>query len=117
MKMIAPLLLVLTLVPLASCAPKVNDPADVQAVTQTMEDYFKASSINDTAASVAMTTDRTILFEPHMTPLVGKEAIGKLHQAFLDQFAIDAKGPVTGVRVFSDAAIESLVGEVSSSSV
>ena len=117
MKTIAPLLLVLTLVPLAACAPKVNDPADVQAVTQTMEDYFKASSINDTAASVAMTTDKTILFEPHMAPLVGKEAIGKLHQAFLDQFAIDAKGPVTGVRVFGDAAIESLVGEVSSSSV
>jgi len=44
MKAVASVLLVLTLVPLSACGPKVNDPAEVQAVKQTMETYAKASS-------------------------------------------------------------------------
>jgi ketosteroid isomerase-like protein len=40
-----------------------------------------------------------------MAPLVGREAIGKLHQTFLDQFAMDAKGPAVDVRVVGDLAV------------
>jgi ketosteroid isomerase-like protein len=40
-----------------------------------------------------------------MTPLVGKEAIGKMHQAFLAGFDTDAKGPATEVRVAGDLAV------------
>jgi ketosteroid isomerase-like protein len=50
-------------------------------------------------------TDRTILLEPDMKPLVGKEAIGKMHQAFLAAFDIDAKGPATDVRVAGGLAV------------
>jgi uncharacterized protein (TIGR02246 family) len=94
-----------------ACAPRVNDPADVQAVRKTMDDYFESSTINDTGAAVAMMTEKTILFEPHMKPLVGKDAIGKMHEAFLSQFKTDAKGPAVDVRVVGDAAIVSMAAE------
>ena len=105
MKTMCSLALVIALAAAAACAPKVNDPADVQAIRQLMDGYFKAASAKDSAALDAVLTDRTILLEPHMAPLVGKAAIGKMHQAFLDNFDIDAKGPATDVRVAGDLAV------------
>jgi uncharacterized protein (TIGR02246 family) len=89
----------------SACAPKVNDPADVQAVKDLMDGYFKAASAKDPAALEAVLTDKTILFEPHMKPLAGKEAIGKMHEAFLAGFDTDAKGPAIDVRVAGDLAV------------
>jgi uncharacterized protein (TIGR02246 family) len=105
MKTICSLAIALVLVSASACAPTLNDPADVKAVTQLMEGYFQAASANDPAALRALLTDRTILFEPHMAPLVGQDAIGKMHDAFTSQFGIDAKGPVAGVRVVGDLAV------------
>lgn len=87
------------------CAPRVNDPADVQAITQLMDSYFKAASTKDSAALEAVLSDKTILFEPHMAPLAGKDAIGKMHMAFLDNFDTDARGPAVDVRVAGDLAV------------
>jgi hypothetical protein len=50
-------------------------------------------------------TDKTLLLEPHTAALVGKDAIGKLHTAFLASFDTDAKGPATEVRVAGDLAV------------
>ena len=105
MKRIPSLLLALSLLTAAACAPKVNDPADVQAIRQLMDGYFKAASAGDSAALQAVLTDKTILLEPHMAPLVGKEAIEKMHQAFLGNFKTDAKGPAVDVRVTGDLAV------------
>ena len=105
MKTMCSLALVIALAAASACAPKVNDPADVQAIRQLMDGYFKAASAKDSAALDAVLTDRTILLEPHMAPLVGKAAIGKMHQAFLDNFDTDAKGPATDVRVAGDLAV------------
>jgi uncharacterized protein (TIGR02246 family) len=88
-----------------ACAPKENDPADVQAIRALMDGYFKAASTKDPAALEAVLTDKTILLEPHMAPLAGKDAIGKMHQAFLDRFDTDATGPAVGVRVRGDLAV------------
>ena len=66
MKAVSSVLLVFALVPLSACAPKVNDPADVQAVKQTMEAYTKGIVAKDAPASVAMMTDKTAYFEPHL---------------------------------------------------
>jgi uncharacterized protein (TIGR02246 family) len=104
-KTITAALLVLALALASACGPRVNDPADVQAITQLMEGYFKSASAKDPAALHAVLSDQTILFEPHMAPLVGKDAIGKMHEAFMGQFGIDAKGPVAGVRVVGDLAV------------
>jgi uncharacterized protein (TIGR02246 family) len=105
MKTVVSFVLGLALAAAAGCAPKVNDPADVQAIRTLMDGYFKAASDKDPAALQAVLTDKTILFEPHMKPLAGKEAIGKMHEAFLSQFKTDAKGPVADVRVVGDLAV------------
>ena len=105
MKTLCSLALVLALATASACAPKVNDPADVEAIRQLMDGYFKAANAKDSAALDAVLTDRTILLEPHMKALVGKGAIGKMHQAFLAGFDMDAKGPATEVRVAGDLAV------------
>jgi uncharacterized protein (TIGR02246 family) len=105
MKTMTSLALVLALAAASACAPKVNDPADVQAIKNLMDGYFAAANAKDTSALDAVLTDRTILFEPHMAPLTGREAIGKMHSAFLGQFDTDAKGPAVDVRVIGDFAV------------
>jgi uncharacterized protein (TIGR02246 family) len=99
------LALVVVLATASACALKVNDPADVEAIKQLMDGYFKAATAKDPAGLEAVLTDKTILLEPHMKPLVGKDAIGKLHTAFLASFDTDAKGPATAVRVAGDLAV------------
>jgi uncharacterized protein (TIGR02246 family) len=105
MKTLSSLALMLALAAASSCAPRLNDPADVQAIRQLMDGYFKAANAKDSAALDAVLTDKTILLEPHMKALVGKDAIGKMHQAFLAGFDMDAKGPATEVRVAGDLAV------------
>jgi uncharacterized protein (TIGR02246 family) len=105
MTRISALALVLALAFSSACAPKVDDPGDIEAIRQLMDGYFKAASAKDSAALDAVLTDKTLLLEPHMKPLVGKEAIGKMHQAFLAAFDIEAKGPATEVRVAGDLAV------------
>ena len=91
--------LALALVPLSACAPKVNDPADVQAVKQTVEAYAKGFLAQDAPASVAMMTDKTAFFEPHMPAMTGKDAVAKFHQMLFDQFNIEITPVVTDVQV------------------
>ena len=105
MRTVASLLLVLALLLLPACAPKANDPADVQAIKALMDGYFKAANAKNSSALDAVLTDKTILLEPHMKPLVGRDAIGKMHQAFLDNFDMDAKGPAVDVRIAGDLAV------------
>ena len=62
------------LAPLAACAPRANDPADVQAIKQLMSDCLKAISAGGAAAVVAAMTDKTAWLEPHTAPLVGRDA-------------------------------------------
>lgn len=105
MKTIASAALILALALASACAPKVNDPADIEAIRQLMDGYFKAASAKDASALDAVLTDETILLEPHMKPLVGRDAIGKMHEAFLAAFDIDASGPAVDVRVAGDLAV------------
>ena len=105
MKTMCSLALVLALATASACAPTLDNPADVAAIEQLMDGYFKAASAKDLAELQAVLTDKTILIEPHMAPLVGKDAIGKLDEAFLAGFDADAQGPALDVRVRGDLAV------------
>ncbi len=99
MKAVLSGVLVLALVSLPACAPKVNDPGDVQAVKQTMEAYTKGIVAKDAPASVAMMTDTTAYFEPHMPAMTGKDMVAKFHQMLFEQFDIAMTPVVVSVRV------------------
>lgn len=88
-----------------ACAPKVNDPADVRAVGALMEGYFTAAMSRDAAALDALLTDKTVLLEPNAPPLIGKDAISKMHDAFFSAYQADAKGKALGVRVAGDLGV------------
>jgi len=89
---------------LSACAPKVNDPADVQAVKQTVEAYTKAILAKDGPASVAMMTDSTAYFEPHMALITGKDMVAKFHQMLFEQFDIAMTPVVVSVQVEGNLA-------------
>jgi ketosteroid isomerase-like protein len=105
MKATLPVLLVSVLALLSACAPKVNDPADVQAVKQTMEAYTKGILAKDAAASVAMMTDKTAYFEPHRPAISGKDAVAKSLQMAFERFDIEMTPFVTDVQVEGGMAI------------
>ena len=105
MKTIVSLLLVLALVPLAACAPKVNDPADIQAVTQTVEAFAKAMNAGDAETLVAMMTDKTIYADNHFPVAVGKAAVQAMYTAQFGMFNTEFQAPVAEVRVAGDTAV------------
>jgi ketosteroid isomerase-like protein len=104
MTRISALVLVLGLAFASACAPKVNDPADVQLVKQTMEAYTKAILAKDAPASVAMLTDTTAYLEPHMPAITGKDAVAKFHQGIFDNFDVEMAPVVTDVQVQGNLA-------------
>jgi len=105
MKTVLAAVLVPALALTAACAPKVNDAADVQAITALVDDYAKAVNAKDVAASVAGMTDATRYYEPHMQALVGKSAIEQLHRGLFDQFDAKFSAPVVDVRVTGNLGV------------
>jgi uncharacterized protein (TIGR02246 family) len=105
MKATLSLLLVLALVPLAACAPKVNDPADIQAVTSTVEAFAKAMNAGDAEGLVSMMTDKTVYADNHFPVAVGKAAVKPLYTAQFSMFNSEFQAPVDEVRVVGDMAV------------
>ncbi len=97
--------LMLAILAVSACAPKVNGPADVQAVKQTMEAYTKGIVAKDAPASVAMMTDTTAYFEPHMPAMTGKDAVARFHQMLFDRFDVELTTVVADVQVEGNLAI------------
>jgi ketosteroid isomerase-like protein len=89
----------------SSCAQKVNDPADVQAVKKSMEDYVKAVNAGDANAAVALMSDKAIYADNHFPVATGKEAIRSLHTAWNSQFTSEFSAPVEYVGVVGDNAV------------
>jgi len=105
MKTMSSLVLVLALAFASACAPKVNDPADVQAVKQTVESFAKAWNTGDADGSVAMMTDKTIYADNHFPVAVGKAAVKAMSEAQKGVFKPDFQVPVDEVRVAGDTAM------------
>jgi uncharacterized protein (TIGR02246 family) len=89
----------------SACAQKVNDPADVQAIKKSVDDYTKAINAGDAGAVADLATDKTVYAYPNIPTTVGKEAIRSLHQTFFSQVKIDFSAPVEDVRVVGELAI------------
>jgi len=96
---------VLALAVLAACAPKVNDPADIQAVKQTVEAFAKAMNAGDAEGLVAMMTDKTIYADNHFPVAVGKAAVQPMYKAQFSLFNAQFQAPVEEVRVVGDQAV------------
>jgi len=88
-----------------ACAPKVNDPADVQAIKKSMDDFVKAVNAGDAGAVAALTTDKTVYADLNVPVAVGAEAIRSLWQAAFDQSKYEFSVPVEDVRVTGDVAV------------
>jgi len=105
MKTTCAVILSVVLLLASACAPKVNDPADVQAVKKSIEDYVKAVNAGDADAAVALMSDQAIYADNHFPVATGKEAIRAQHAAWFGQFANEFSAPVVHVGVTGENAV------------
>jgi len=89
----------------SACAQKVNDPADVAAIKQSVDDYVKGFNAGDANAVAALMTDETVFAWSNVPVAVGKEAIRSLITESNSQFTSDLKAPVEDVRVVGDLGV------------
>jgi uncharacterized protein (TIGR02246 family) len=93
----------LLLVP--ACAPKVNDPGDVQAITQSVGNFVKYMNEGNAEAIAGLWTDKAIYADNHFPVAVGKDAIRSMEEAVFSQFKLEIGIPVEEVRVIGDLAV------------
>jgi uncharacterized protein (TIGR02246 family) len=105
MKSIYGVMICILLLLVSACASKVDDPADIQAVKKSVEDYVKASNAGDADGVAALMTDKTVYADANLPVLVGKDAIKAQTQAFLSQMKVEFDIPVAEVRVRGDVAV------------
>lgn len=105
MKRVSFALFVLALAIASACAPKVNDPADVQAVKATVAAFGAAMNAGDAAGMAAMMTDKTIYADNHFPVAVGAAAVTAMYAATAGQFNTEFQVPVDEVRVTGDSAV------------
>jgi ketosteroid isomerase-like protein len=105
MTRIAPVLLGSAVLALTACSPKANNPADIQAVKQTVEAYGKALNAGDTEGAVAMLTDKTIYADNHVPAVTGKAAVRSMIAAQNNLFKTEFSALCDEVRVAGDAAV------------
>ena len=89
----------------SACAQKVNDPADVQAIKKSMDDFPKAVNAADANGVIALMTDKAIFADLSAPVAVGKDAIRSHFQSFFDHFKADLSTSVEDVRVTGDLAV------------
>lgn len=105
MKRICGITLILLAMLAFACAQKINDPADVQAINNSMNDFQKAVNAGDAGAVAALMTDKTVFADLNVPVAVGAEAIKALWQPFFDQFMFEFSIPVEDVRITGDVAV------------
>lgn len=97
--------LVLALAFVSACAPKVDDPADVQAVKQSVETFAKAMNAGDGEGLVSVMTEKTIYADNHFPVVVGRSAVKQMYDAQFGMFTAAFQAPVEEVRVVGDLAV------------
>lgn len=87
------------------CGQKVDDPADLQAVRQVLDEYGTAVNAEDAAAAAALMTERTVYAGLDAPAFVGKDAIRAMHQMWFDAIDVEFSAPVTELRVVGDLGV------------
>jgi uncharacterized protein (TIGR02246 family) len=105
MKTTCAVILSVLLLLVCACAQRVNDPADVQAIKKSVDDFAKALNARDSDGIAALMTDRAIFADNHFPVATGKEAIRSFFQAVFSQFEPDFGVVVEDVRVAGDVAV------------
>lgn len=106
MKAVSSALLVSVFVLLSACGPKVNDPADVQAIRNASLAWDKAwSGANADAVVSGFYTAAAAKMDPNQPALVGQEAIRAASQKYFDQYADEGRSILEDVRVSGDLAV------------
>jgi uncharacterized protein (TIGR02246 family) len=104
MKITYAVILCVLLLLVSACAQKVNDPADVQAIKKSVDDYVKAVNAGDAGAVAALMTDKTVYADLNVPVAIGADAIRSQSQAFFGQFKTEFSAPVEDVRVTGNLA-------------
>ena len=115
MKTIYAAILCALILPIAACAQKVNDPADVQAIKDFNAAWDKAWNAANAEALASMYTVDAITMGPNQPALVGKDAIRASCQKYFDQFSDENRSLVEDVRVSGDLAVARGTQETKSS--
>jgi uncharacterized protein (TIGR02246 family) len=89
----------------SACSPKINDPADVQAVKKSIDDYAKAVNAGDANGVAGVMADKAIYADLNSPVAVGREAIRSQTAAFNNLFKFEFTCPVEDVRVAGDLAV------------
>jgi ketosteroid isomerase-like protein len=89
----------------SACSQKVNDPADVQAIKNNLDDYAKAVNAGDVEGILAGMTDKAFYAVQNVPAAVGKEANRSLYQTFFSRGKADFTLAVEDVRVAGDLAV------------
>ncbi len=105
MKAISAGILCVLLLLVCACAQKLNDPAEVQAIKKSMDDFEKAVNAGDAGAVAALMTDKTVWADANVPTVVGAKAIQSQWQPFFERFNLKFSGPVVDVRVTGDVGV------------
>ena len=92
MKTIYAVVLCVLLLLLSACAQKVNDPADVQVIKKSCDDYLKACNAKDASAVAALMTDKAVFSDLNVPVAVGKEAVQKPYEFELFPVLVERDG-------------------------
>ena len=99
------ILISLALLALA-CGPKVNAPADVQAIKGMDASFDKPYNAGDAQTLVSgYYTNDAVSMDPYQKALVGKDAIRASFQKYFDQYATEGRDVTEDVRVSGDLAV------------
>ena len=106
MKTIPSVLLVLALVLLSACAPKVDNPTDVQAIRDASLTWDKAwTGAKAEALASGFYTADAVQMDPNQPALVGRQAIRAASQKHFDRYIDEGRSILEDVRVSGDLAV------------
>jgi uncharacterized protein (TIGR02246 family) len=86
-KLIFALILAVALVLFAACSQKVNDSADIKAIEAAVQGYAKGYTAKDANAIASLMADDVAFALANSPAVAGKEAVQKLLQGVLAQYA------------------------------